>query len=209
MATRKKEWKEGWKNLKKRTLIDAVFQVFSEHGLDGLTMDNVASEAGVSKGTLYAYFKNKEELVKCAIEASVTPLVDELTQVLESGSSPEIKIQQLTNRHLSYFEAHRGFFRALLYDRQAAHCRAKRHKSTLYQRLLQSTAKVVEEGMQAGVFRNANPLKIASLLIEANIAVINLRLVSENPGPVKQDANLLSDILLHGITSVSKQRKEA
>ena len=199
---------QGWKNLKKRTLIDAVFQVFSEHGLDGLTMDNVALEAGVAKGTLYAYFKSKEELVKSAIEASVTPLVKELTEVLESDSPPDWKIRQLTSRHLTYFEAHRGFFRALLYDRQAAHCRAKRYKSTLYQTLLRSTAKVVDQGMQSGAFRPANPLKVASLLIEANIAVINLRLVNEKPGPVKQDANLLSDIFLHGITRVSKQKKE-
>lgn len=208
---RKPEWKEAWKTLKKKRLMEAVFQVCGRQGFTGLTMDNVALQAGVAKGTLYGYFKNKQDLVKCALEASITPLVRELRQLLNSDLPPERKLRQMTLRHLTYFEEHRSFFRMFLYDRQAAQERARRYKSSLYQEFLEATAGVVKDGMNQGVFRQGDCLKVAAMLIEANIAMINRRLVAENPGPVEHDAHLLSDIFLFGIVAepLRKKRKES
>src|SRR3990172_6168081 len=85
---RKRTWRKSWKSLKRQALVEAVLHVFSVQGVDGLTMDNVAKEAGVAKGTLYAYFENKQELLKTAIEAVIAPLVEELGQLLNSDLSP-------------------------------------------------------------------------------------------------------------------------
>jgi len=54
---------------KRQQIIDGACRVFLEHGFDAASMGEIAREAGVSKGTLYVYFKSKEELFEAIVEA--------------------------------------------------------------------------------------------------------------------------------------------
>src|SRR5262245_60503584 len=56
----------------------AALRVFTKRGLYQTTLDDVAKEAGISKGTIYLYFKNKEELFIAAAQR-VVPTPEELT----------------------------------------------------------------------------------------------------------------------------------
>ena len=56
----------------------AALEVFSEHGYTAARVDDVARQAGVSKGLLYVYFKTKEELFKAVIRSFIAPRVDAL-----------------------------------------------------------------------------------------------------------------------------------
>jgi len=199
MSITKQELKKTWRNLKKQGLTDVVIEILARDGAKGVTMDNVALAAGVAKGTLYAYFKDKQDLLKAAIDSSVAPMVEELNAILNEQASPDKIVRKFIERHLTYFEDHRSFFQILVYDRMMAQARLRRYKSCRYQDMLHSFAEVFERGMDQGLFRRADALKIAAMLIEANIAVINQRLLSPEPGPVQQDVSLLADVFLHGI----------
>jgi AcrR family transcriptional regulator len=188
-----------WKSLKKQGLMDIVVKVLSREGLEGLTMDAVAEEAGVAKGTLYTYFKSKQDLIKEAIEVIVRPMIEELTSILESDLPPDERLKKMITRHLAYFETHRDFFRVFVHDRLSSQMRLKRYRSCHYQNFLKSTAVVLEEGIGKGMFRAMDPLKLAAILVEADIAVINQRLLSDRPGPAELDAALISDVFFRGI----------
>jgi AcrR family transcriptional regulator len=54
---------------KRRQILDGARRMFLAHGFDAASMNEIAREAGVSKGTLYVYFKNKEELFEAIVEA--------------------------------------------------------------------------------------------------------------------------------------------
>jgi AcrR family transcriptional regulator len=58
-------------------LLDAALEVFVERGFALARLEDVAARAGVSKGTLYLYFDNKEELFKAVVRKSILPLIDE------------------------------------------------------------------------------------------------------------------------------------
>src|SRR5262249_62328646 len=60
---------------KRRQIIDGARRMFLAQGFDAASMSEIAREAGVSKGTLYVYFKSKEELFEAIVE----------TQCLEQG----------------------------------------------------------------------------------------------------------------------------
>src|SRR5882672_6805507 len=53
---------------KRRQIIDGACRVFLQRGFDAASMGEIAREAGVSKGTLYVYFKSKEELFEAIVE---------------------------------------------------------------------------------------------------------------------------------------------
>ena len=72
----KPRW-ERRKDARPQELLAAALDLFVERGYAGTRLDDVASLAGVSKGTLYLYFENKEELFKAVVrENIVTALVD-------------------------------------------------------------------------------------------------------------------------------------
>lgn len=203
----RQDWKATWRSQKKKGLLDAVVGVVAREGIEGLTMDNVALEAGVAKGTLYAYFKSKRDLLRAAIDLSVAPLVEDLHAILTGDLAPDDKIRNMTYRHLSYFDENRSFLQILIYDRTAAQERARRYRSCRYRDLLETTGAVIHAGIKQGLFRPVDPIKTAAMLIESNIAIINQRLLSENPGPVKEDAQLLTDTFLFGIADEGQRRK--
>src|SRR5208337_2306661 len=57
--------KEEYKEEAKKRILDAAMEVAKKKGYQSMTLDDVAGEVGVTKGTLYLYFKNKEELFRC------------------------------------------------------------------------------------------------------------------------------------------------
>lgn len=190
---------KSFKNLKLRAVMDATVRVMTRQGMEGFSMDDVAQEAGVSKGTLYNYFSTKENLMESSIQASLEPLEEELDKLFSSTLSPLQKIQYVTNRLLSYFEKNGEFFRVLLFVRESAQVKYQRYHSSRYILFLKKMAGVLEEGMELGLFRRFDPEKTAAIILESNISIISQRLLSEDPGPVEEDAKLITDIVLRGI----------
>ena len=84
------------KEARPEEIIDAALELFVERGYAATRLDDVAARAGVSKGTLYLYFKNKEELIKAVVRHNVVPVLqhgEELVQQF-SGSSADL-VRQL------------------------------------------------------------------------------------------------------------------
>ncbi|WP_448205758.1 TetR family transcriptional regulator [Azospirillum sp. sgz302134] len=61
------------KDARPQEIVDAALDVFGERGFAAARLDDVAARAGVSKGTLYLYFPNKEELFKAVVRAAILP----------------------------------------------------------------------------------------------------------------------------------------
>ena len=66
-------------------LLQAALEVFVERGFASARLDDVASRAGVSKGTLYLYFDNKEELFKAVVRHSILPLIADFRAIVETS----------------------------------------------------------------------------------------------------------------------------
>lgn len=87
----KKRWTRR-KDARPQELLDSALDVFVERGYAATRLDDVAARAGVSKGTLYLYFTNKEELFKAVIRENVVPLITEAQDMVAQfdGSSSEL-----------------------------------------------------------------------------------------------------------------------
>jgi AcrR family transcriptional regulator len=162
-------------------------------------MDQVATEAGVSKGCLYIHFRSKKELVESVKEACFEPLVDQLQNILNGPLAPDRKIESFVCRMLGYFDENRVLFRFLLEEREIAQSQVTRHKSSRYRNFVERMTGVLNDGVAAGFFRNLESKKVASMFIEAMIAMAARRLLDEDTGPVEEDTRLLIEVFLGGI----------
>lgn len=110
--------KEKRELLTRKKLIDAAKKLFREKGYKNTSVDEIADEALLSKGTFYQYFKSKENLFLATMsetESEVLNLIDE--QVLgQSFNNPQVLFKELLNCLFGYFEQdyyfiHLTFFR--------------------------------------------------------------------------------------------------
>jgi AcrR family transcriptional regulator len=88
---KKPRW-ERRKDARPQELLAAALDLFVERGYAATRLDDVAARAGVSKGTLYLYFTNKEELFKAVVRENMVPVLGEAEDIVEryEGSSAEL-----------------------------------------------------------------------------------------------------------------------
>jgi len=202
MPKRKAERKRLFNQMIRTDIQEAVMNLVTRTGTRRITMDQVAAEAGVSKGCLYLHFHSKKELVETVKEACFEPLVDQLQDILNGPLAPEKKIESFVRRILDYFDDNRVLFRFLIEEREIAQSQATRHKNSRYRNLVERIARVLDDGIGAGLFRKFKSRKVASMFIEAMIAMAARRLMDEDPGPVEEDARLLIEVFFRGIALI-------
>ena len=201
MAPRPKQLKAEWNALCRRSIQDAVVRILSRKGSGALTMEKVAAEAGLAKGTLYLHFKDKKQLLTAVKDEALRPLWEELLAIIDGSLAPAEKLERFVVRHLGYFDEHRDLFRVLLWDRQVAETTLRRQRSLPFRGYVARVARIFEEGVRAGVFRPVDPERLAAMLVEADIVAIGRRLADEAPGPPEADARFVVDLFLNGVAA--------
>jgi len=105
------ERKEREKGLRKEAIIDAAEKVFLKKGLQATTMDDIAEVAELSKGTLYLYYKSKEDLY-LTVAMRGEDIMLEMFQKAVSTGEPTLKlIANLGEAYYEFFKRHRDYFR--------------------------------------------------------------------------------------------------
>ena len=202
MSKLKTERKRLFDQITQKAIQEAVVNLVTRTGTRKVTMDQVATEAGLSKGCLYIHFRSKKELLESVKTESFKPLGDQLQEILNGLLTPNQKIESIVHRLFSYFDENRGLFRFLLEEREIAQSQAIRQKNSRYRNFVERIANVLDDGVSSGLFRHMDSRKVASIFIEAMIAMTARRLLEETPGPLDEDARLLIQVLFRGIALV-------
>jgi AcrR family transcriptional regulator len=85
---------------RRQAILDAALMVFAEHGFEAARLDEVAARAGVAKGTLYLYFKDKEALFEALVRGAVSPMLD---KVGEFAAAPGMKATEVLQFFFAMF----------------------------------------------------------------------------------------------------------
>jgi AcrR family transcriptional regulator len=105
------ERKEREKEHRKEEIIDAAQKVFFEKGLLAATMDDIAEAAELSKGTLYLYYKSKEDLYLAVMMRGTEKLTEMFHAVVASSDPTLQKIVNFGAAYSAFFRSYPNFFR--------------------------------------------------------------------------------------------------
>lgn len=193
-----------WQEFKRQSIQEAVIRLMCRDGLKSVTMERVAQEVGIAKGTVYLHFPDKQTLLEAVKDSSLDPLMEKIDEIYRGDAAPDRKLRAYSQRYLNYFDERRDLFRILLYEREVPRSSGSRFRGNRYRRLVNETARVILEGVKLGVFRDVDPQKHAAMFVEANFAILNQRLLTEKPAPVEDDARLITDLFLRGLTKTKR-----
>lgn len=101
-------------NNTKGAIFDAAMKIFSDCGYDGATMDDIALDAGVAKGTLYYHFKSKEEIFKFVISEGMQRIEEEIEAATVKVHDPIDKLKVLCNVQISLVYEKSNFFKVVM-----------------------------------------------------------------------------------------------
>ena len=148
------------------SLFRAAAARFGEDGYSETTMESIAEEAGVSKGTLYYYFDSKEELFFELLRNWIEEFEDRWGGMSDGGSP----VEELTKFHGAMMATvdEIASFGKLMLEFWANASRKKKLENILnelLQEYRQRTAEVIETGIEEGTFREVDPWEASSALV--------------------------------------------
>ncbi len=198
MQDQRKKRKELLDEMTRKLILDAGLKTLLEQGIEGFTMDRVAMDAGVAKGTLYLHFKDKEELLIASIEKGFEPFFSTAERVLDSDQSPEKKIETFTLEGFRFFERQRQLFNIVMRTKELK----KRHAmedDVLYWNLVSKIARVLDDGIHEGLFKPIDSIKVAGMFLDAQGALILQHLAGKSSATAEEHVNVVMDVFLNGL----------
>ncbi len=190
MAGRKKS------DATRQAIVKAAEEVFAHADFHEVLTDEIAARAGIGKGTLYRYFRSKEELYLAAIGEGLTELHATVTAVLQKNTPLPETIARLTRTLIGYFWHKRDFF-VLLHRLEP---KLKDHERAEWQARRGEIVRMLSEVIRRAAVRGEAARLNARLATEAFLGMIRsvcvYRLDSDRPEEV---AETVAQLFLFGL----------
>ncbi len=146
-------------------ILRAARDLFSYFGFRKTSMDDVANRAEVAKGTIYHYFKNKNEVLKLVLRQEVDQLRDQLQLVLEDTQGPRSKLRLFLTRRVSDFGSIHLLIGHLVGDSQDRRKDVDEERQRLDEMERRTLETILDEGVRTGDFEIPSiPMAALSLL---------------------------------------------
>jgi AcrR family transcriptional regulator len=146
-------------------ILQAALDVFGELGLARARLEDIAKRAGVSKGTIYLYFPNKEELFREMVRSTIVEAIAEGERIPAGASATE----QLTTFMRTYWDFVRTPAFAVIYRVVASELHnfpdlVEFYSNEVALRGQQLVRRIIQRGIELGEFRDADPAVAARML---------------------------------------------
>lgn len=141
-----------------------------------ITMEKVAARCGVSKGTLYNYFKNKTDLLNYVHEAVIIPIKKQSCKIFENNITPMEKIYAFVDNVFNFQKEYPLYFKFIQNQRSAADAVTERMDVIII-----PLVNVCREGMLQGQFMDADPYVMAAMIFGTVVGPLESLSYREEP----------------------------
>jgi AcrR family transcriptional regulator len=181
-------------------ILEAAHKVFAQNGFSGTSVEAIAQEAGIAKGTLYLYYSSKHEIYWAALKSGLTALCCELRQKLEEAGTVEEKLRAYIATKLYFFEQRRDFFRIYHaeFGNVAAHAIHKDFTKLLLEQLGMIKS-VLSEGSMQHKIREIKLESATFAVFDITRGAIMQRLLGYSQTCIQEDIDFLCDFIWKGI----------
>ena len=147
----------------RQLLVDVARKLFAQKGLEGTTINDIATCSGKGRRTLYTYFKNKEEIYYAVIESEIERISDKIDEVASKEIDPEQKVVMIVFTHLTMVKeavTRNGNLRAEFFRNIWM---VERVRKSFDQDELEIFKRVLQEGCDKGTFYIQNVSLMADI----------------------------------------------
>ena len=187
-------------NGKYEAILRAAIKVFARSGFFNSKVADVAREAGVADGTVYLYFKNKDDILVSIFNHVMDEALDMGRKRLGQVSDPREKLKRIVQAHLDRLGRDRDLAVVFQVELRSSTKFMEQFSATKVSEYLEMIRGVIQEGQRAGVFRKGlNTTIAAKVLFGALDEMATNWVLSHRRYSLTSTADSVIDLLLNGL----------
>lgn len=187
---------------KRERILDGALKAFARKGFYNTKVSEIAAEAGVADGTIYLYFKNKDDLLISLFEDRMEWVIDRLSSELELvGPGVEVRLRRAIELHFQLAVEQPDLAEFITVELRQSAKFMKEYKNPRFLDYLRLLERLVEDGQEQGVFRgDVEPRLLGRALFGALDEVLLLLMFSRSPNrDVAEMTRQVADIFIDGL----------
>jgi AcrR family transcriptional regulator len=183
-------------------LLDAARERFATHGLAGTTVDGIARSAGVAKGTVYLYYKSKEEILRHVLEEDLRQLHDATVPVVTGPGPIDDRIRQFIAGALTFFDLKRDFFEQVHFEMgREVRKKAQQQLEVVFRRQVDAWRAALADAQRAGLVGPLDRSAAALMIVAVASGLAKQRLRGWTREPIAAIAERTSALLWKGLAA--------
>lgn len=135
-------------------IVDAAVKVIAQNGYHSSQVSKIAKEAGVADGTIYLYFKNKEDILVSVFENKMGQFINQIAEAIKEKKDANEKLRTLIYMHFSQLSENRYLAIVTQLELRQSNLTLRREINAVLKPYLKVIDSIVSEGMEAGLFRS-------------------------------------------------------
>ena len=187
---------------KREAILRAAITVFAHNGYFNSKVADIAREAGVADGTVYLYFKSKEEILHSIFDRSVDEALAAAREQIKLITDPREKLRRIALLHLERLGADRDLAVVFQVELRGSTKFMEEFSAAGFAEYLTLIRNTFEEGQQAGLFRSdLNPNVVAKIVFGALDEMATNWILSKRRYKLAPMADQVLDIVLNGVNA--------
>lgn len=158
---------------KYKQIIDAAVIAIAENGYHQAQVSKIAKQAGVADGTIYLYFKNKEDILISVFEEKMSLFVDNLRDIIKGDYSAKQKLEKMIENHFVVLANDRHLATVTQLELRQSNKEIRLKINTILKEYLSLLDQIIIEGMENGEFDPALDLRITRQMIFGTVDEIS------------------------------------
>ena len=181
------------------SILNAAGTVFARFGLHKATISQIAQEAGVADGTIYLYFKNKNDILYQFMSFKSGRFFELMRRAVEGTDSADVKLKRLILCHLAEFQRDRDM--AIIFQSEVRYRRdIASHIKDISKIYLDLLTEIIEQGQNEGVLRQDLFMGLVKRFVLGAVeGVINTWVTADGKYDLVSMADPLVELYLNGI----------
>jgi TetR/AcrR family fatty acid metabolism transcriptional regulator len=154
---------------KYKQIIEAAVIVIAENGYHQAQVSKIAKQAGVADGTIYLYFKNKEDILISLFQEKMGNFIEKIQNEIEGISSPTEKLYVLVEKHFQLLAADRHLAIVTQLELRQSNKELRLRINEVLKGYLKVVERILLEGIEKGEFRKDLDVRLARQMIFGTI----------------------------------------
>ncbi len=185
---------------KREAILRAAIRVFAKKGYFSSKVADIAGDAGIADGTVYLYFKSKEEILHSVFDRAMEEFITEGKRELAEIDNAADKIHRIARLHLEKLGADRDLAIVFQVELRGSTKFMEEFSATGFAEYLDIIRQAIEEGQKQGIFRNdLHPITCAKILYGALDEMVTNWILSKKSYPLAPMADEVLKIFFGGV----------
>ena len=187
---------------KRESILRAATRVFARNGYFNSKVADIAREADVADGTVYLYFKSKEEILHSIFDQNMAEAIDAGRVLIEKLRDPGEKLRRIAMLHLERLGADRDLAVVFQVELRGSTKFMREFSAAGFAEYLGLLRQTFEEGQRSGVFRkDLNAKLVSKILFGALDEMATNWIISKRNYKLEPMAGVVMDVFLNGVSA--------